>query len=169
MTSSETRKKEEPKKKRPRFWIGPLLAGSFFAFGYGLTNRLLSLQSYLQPYQAEKFEVIAFPGVKLSSLRLFYGAKRDDLLNQTHSQDSKVLLKNGDASSTSGEAIPSSTQKNNKLAGTSVEKVNRAALNDSSLGLDRVDFLPNPELIFFTPSYPLLRSFSLPKDLPIVE
>lgn len=35
--------KHKPK-RRPQFWIGPVVAGSCFALGFGVTQRFLALQ-----------------------------------------------------------------------------------------------------------------------------
>ena len=35
----------KPAARNPRFWVGPLLAGCCFTLGYGITHRLVTLQS----------------------------------------------------------------------------------------------------------------------------
>ena len=54
---------------RPRFWIGPLVAGCCFAMGFGVTNRVVSLQSDRKPAQTQRFAPSYFPGDSLQNLR----------------------------------------------------------------------------------------------------
>ena len=54
----------------PRFWVAPLLAGCCFALGYGMTHRLVTLQTKEDaPSKPEGFASLAFPGESLDSLR----------------------------------------------------------------------------------------------------
>ena len=54
---------------RPRFWVGPLVAGCCFAMGFGVTNRVVSLQSDRKPAQTQRFAPSYFPGDSLQNLR----------------------------------------------------------------------------------------------------
>lgn len=54
---------------RPRFWVGPLVAGCCFALGFGITDRVVSLQSDSQPTQTQRFAPSYFPGDSLQTLR----------------------------------------------------------------------------------------------------
>ncbi len=54
--------------KRPRFWLGPFVAGCCIAFGYGLTNRLISIQEVLLNPEMSRFKQEVFPGIPLRSL-----------------------------------------------------------------------------------------------------
>ena len=54
---------------RPRFWVGPLLAGCCFAFGYGITHRVVTLQGNADNPRSETFESAGFPGESLQTLR----------------------------------------------------------------------------------------------------
>ena len=54
---------------RPRFWVAPLLAGCCFAFGYGVTHRVVTLQGNVDNPQSESFESVGFPGETLQTLR----------------------------------------------------------------------------------------------------
>jgi len=54
---------------RPRFWVGPLVAGCCFAMGFGVTNRVVSLQSDSKPAQTQRFAPSYFPGDSLQNLR----------------------------------------------------------------------------------------------------
>ena len=60
----------EPKPvKRPRFWVGPFVTGCSFALGYGITHRLVSLQSNPETPTPESFEPALFPGESMEALR----------------------------------------------------------------------------------------------------
>ena len=64
---------QEPQRKRPRFWVGPLVAGCCFSLGFGITQRAVTVQSNAQKPAPELFEAAAFPGESLQELRLQYG------------------------------------------------------------------------------------------------
>jgi hypothetical protein len=72
---AETRaSRAKPKRPaRPRFWIGPLLAGACFALGYGITQRFVLIRSGLQTSEPQSFKARAFPGESLEALRLRHG------------------------------------------------------------------------------------------------
>lgn len=52
-----------------RFWIGPLVAGCCFALGYGITDRLLTLQSNAVDPVPQTFTPLVFPGDSLREIR----------------------------------------------------------------------------------------------------
>ena len=54
--------------KRLCFW-GPFVAGCCFALGYGLTHRLVTLQSNAETPTPESFEPALFPGESMEALR----------------------------------------------------------------------------------------------------
>jgi predicted lipid-binding transport protein (Tim44 family) len=56
-------------------WQGPLAAGLCFGLGYGITQRLLSLQLPTFVQLGQGFELRAFPGTALQSLRLKFGSE----------------------------------------------------------------------------------------------
>jgi hypothetical protein len=56
-------------------WQGPLVAGLCFGLGYGITQRLLSLQLPTFVQLGQGFELRAFPGTALQSLRLKFGTE----------------------------------------------------------------------------------------------
>jgi hypothetical protein len=58
---------------RPRFWVGPLVAGACFALGYGITQRFVLIRSGLQASEPQSFKARAFPGESLEALRLRHG------------------------------------------------------------------------------------------------
>ena len=55
--------------RRPQFWLAPLLAGCCFSLGYGITHRLMAMQSAVRPVQPEGFSKRPFPGSSLDNLR----------------------------------------------------------------------------------------------------
>lgn len=66
----------KPKSKRParpRFWVGPLVAGACFALGYGITQRVVLIRSGLEQAEPQSFRARAFPGESLEALRLRHG------------------------------------------------------------------------------------------------
>ena len=68
---------QPPKRWAP--WVLPLVAGLAFGSGYGLTDRLLALQAGGPLKLDQGFDVKPFPGTTLESLRLRYGADREEL------------------------------------------------------------------------------------------
>jgi len=62
-----------PVARRPRFWVGPFLAGCCFTLGYGVTHRLVTLQSNPETPEPELFAPAEFPGDSLRSLRDRHG------------------------------------------------------------------------------------------------
>ena len=66
----------KPKPKlpaRPRFWVGPLVAGACFALGYGITQRIVLIRSGFEKAEPQSFRAGAFPGESLEALRLRHG------------------------------------------------------------------------------------------------
>ena len=68
-----------PVARKPRFWVGPFLAGCCFTLGYGVTHRLVTLQSNPVTSEPEQFAPAGFPGDSLSSLRSSHGQTNGDL------------------------------------------------------------------------------------------
>lgn len=65
----ENQPSTEPKpQRRPRFWIGPVVAGSCFALGFGVTQRLVALQGGEAPSVQQDFAAQRFPGERLQNL-----------------------------------------------------------------------------------------------------
>ena len=60
---------DSPAKTQSRFWVGPLVAGCCFALGYGITERVLTLQTNVQAPVPEAFTPLAFPGNSLQEIR----------------------------------------------------------------------------------------------------
>ena len=64
-------------KRRPRFWVGPVVAGSCFALGFGVTQRIVAMQGGESAPSSQAFNPKPFPGVGLQSLRdRFDGASK---------------------------------------------------------------------------------------------
>ena len=55
--------------RRTRFWMVPLVAGCCFSLGYGITHRLMAMQSSVREIKPESFVPQSFPGNSLSNLR----------------------------------------------------------------------------------------------------
>ena len=52
-----------------RFWVGPLVAGCCFALGYGITDRVLTLQTNAEDPVPQVFTPLEFPGNSLQEIR----------------------------------------------------------------------------------------------------
>ena len=73
-TNASTASTAQPKRQtRPRFWVGPLVAGACFALGYGITQRIVLIRSGLEQSEPQSFRARVFPGESLEALRLRYG------------------------------------------------------------------------------------------------
>ena len=67
----------EKPRRRPRFWVGPLVAGSCFALGFGITQRIVAMQGGESAPKPQAFNPKPFPGERLQSLRdRFAGASK---------------------------------------------------------------------------------------------
>ena len=60
---------DAPVETKARFWVGPLVAGCCFALGYGITERVLTLQTNAEDPVPEAFTPLAFPGDSLQEIR----------------------------------------------------------------------------------------------------
>ena len=60
---------DAPVEIQSRFWVGPLVAGCCFALGYGITERVLTLQTNAEDPVPEAFTPLAFPGDSLQEIR----------------------------------------------------------------------------------------------------
>ena len=133
-----------------RFWLGPLLAGSFFAFGYGITNYLFRLASHIQAPETLSFtEVIPFPGERLNTLRLRHGDP-NVLASPTsnHTKDEKLLVTNNKSATKTNELTSQASQKPNSPNRSILEKL--------------VMSLENPESSSLTPNQrALIKSINL--------
>ena len=64
---------DAPVEAKARFWLGPLVAGCCFALGYGITERVLTLQTNAEDSVPEAFSPLAFPGDSLQEIRDRFG------------------------------------------------------------------------------------------------
>ncbi|MCT0223699.1 hypothetical protein [Synechococcus sp. CS-1328] len=62
-----------PSRPRPNPWLGPLLVGVCFGVGYGLTQRLLTLNLPGLIHLGQGFSLKPFPGTGLEALRQRFG------------------------------------------------------------------------------------------------
>ena len=60
---------DPPVEAKARFWLAPLVAGCCFALGYGITERVLTLQTNAEDPAPEAFTPLAFPGDSLQEIR----------------------------------------------------------------------------------------------------
>ena len=65
--------------RRPRFWVAPLLVGTCFSLGFGITKRVVILQANAEQPQRIVFAPALFPGRALDQLRELYGGTAGDL------------------------------------------------------------------------------------------
>ena len=65
----KTSSPDAPVEAKARFWVGPLVAGCCFALGYGITERVLTLQTNAEDPVPEAFTPLAFPGDSLQEIR----------------------------------------------------------------------------------------------------
>ena len=65
---------DQQRPRRPRYWVGPLVAGACFAFGYGITQRVVLMRQTWEKPQQATFRQNSFPGETLDGLRRRYGA-----------------------------------------------------------------------------------------------
>lgn len=86
--SGSAREGEQP--KRPRFWVGPLVAGGCFALGYGITQRIIVMQGALQEPRREAFASQAFPGEGLEALRRRHGEVSRDLTADVAAKEAEL-------------------------------------------------------------------------------
>ena len=56
--------------RKPRFWIGPVVAGSCFALGFGVTQRFVARQGRHAPAAQQSFHAHRFPGDSLERLTM---------------------------------------------------------------------------------------------------
>ena len=66
---NNTSSPDAPVVAKASFWVGPLVAGCCFALGYGITERVLTLQTNVQDPALEAFTPLAFPGDSLQEIR----------------------------------------------------------------------------------------------------
>ena len=65
----QTSSPDAPAETQSRFWVAPLVAGCCFALGYGVTERVLTLETNAEDPVPEAFTPLAFPGDSLQEMR----------------------------------------------------------------------------------------------------
>ena len=78
--------------RQARFWLTPLLVGSCFSLGYGITHRLMAMPSAMRDPKPEAFAAQPFPGSSLKELRALHGEQRPlqvDLAAEAASTEAK--------------------------------------------------------------------------------
>ena len=73
-TAMTTATSDQKRSRRPRYWVGPLVAGACFALGYGITQRVVLMRQGWEKPQQASFRQNSFPGETLDGLRQRYGA-----------------------------------------------------------------------------------------------
>ncbi len=158
--------KKDPQslKKRPRFWLGPLLAGGCFAFSYGMTHRLLILGSQGRLVQKSSFDEKVFPGIELNALRNLHGGKSLDLLPDHHLKQSQGSIK-VDLDSAKSNSLGAVTNKvSSEVVGSHSTKpeIEQLMVNQSENVPQSLPVIP------WIPKFPSQRTFSIPQELPRV-
>ena len=101
-------------------WQGPLVAGLCFGLGYGITQRLLSLQLPAFVHLGQGFELRAFPGTTLQSLRLKFGTEaqpiRGDLQRDQLDQQTKAPETSGEPAEDGLDDLGTGSQNEPKFA-----------------------------------------------------
>lgn len=65
----KTTSPDAPVETQSRFWVGPLVAGCCFALGYGITERVMTLQTNAEDPVPQAFTPLEFPGNSLQEIR----------------------------------------------------------------------------------------------------
>ncbi|MCP9839178.1 hypothetical protein KBY93_00840 [Synechococcus sp. J7-Johnson] len=131
-----------PKRWAP--WVLPLAAGLCFGVGYGLTDRLLSLGQGEPVKLDQSFDPKPFPGTSLESLRLRFGADRQELRGDLELIELEREQQEAAAKS-KREAAETAAQKakaNSTPSGTSAEPTSSA---DSGAAAEAPRSEPIPE------------------------
>jgi hypothetical protein len=134
-------------------WQGPLVAGLCFGLGYGITQRLLSLQLPTFVQLGQGFELREFPGTALQSLRLKFGTEAQPIRGDLEPEQLDPQSK---APEPSGE--PAKEALGEEQTGSQSEP--------KSANLDAVDGQAPPVPQLPPPASPRLSSPSAPAPLP---
>jgi len=65
----KTTSPDAPLETKSRFWVGPMVAGCCFALGYGITERVMTLQTNAEDPVPQAFTPLEFPGNSLQEIR----------------------------------------------------------------------------------------------------
>ena len=90
MAKESTSQAAPERPTRPRFWVGPLVAGACFALGYGITQRIIVMQGALQKPQREGFAAQPFPGQTLEDLRRRHGDDQQALTADVAAKEAEL-------------------------------------------------------------------------------
>ena len=118
VTAMTTTTSDQQRSRRPRYWVGPLVAGACFALGYGITQRVVLMRQASEKPQQATFRQNSFPGESLDGLRRRYGADQP-LMGDVAAQ----------------EALDVEQRQANEQVEAIAKQVQRAALPE--LGTDR--------------------------------
>jgi len=84
---------KEERQKKSLYLVGPLIAGSFFALGYGITHRAWVLLSGWKEVATEKFVISKhFPGKSLENFKIEFD-KPSSNSKQYKSKDTSIINK----------------------------------------------------------------------------
>lgn len=142
----------EKPQRRPRFWVGPLVAGSCFALGFGITQRIVAMQGGESAPQPQAFNPQPFPGERLQSLRdRFEGpskpltadvaAREAELAKTRPPKQNKVDLAKQEAERLAAEARQQQT-----ATRWAPPVVPAAVVPQAVTPLDEAEVIPAPEL-----------------------
>ena len=94
---------DAPVEAKARFWVGPLVAGCCFALGYGITERVLTLQTNAEDPVPEAFTPLAFPGDSLQEIRTRFSDDHPSLQVDVSAQEPQLEL---DDSNLDSQVLP---------------------------------------------------------------
>ncbi len=160
-----SRKANQSSNKRPRFWLGPLVAGGCFAVGYGITQRLISLGSPKNSLQYQYFEEKVFSGVDLETLRNLHDGKSSELLSGSYLIDTQGPMRSVASASEINDFVNSPEESPSVLdvvQSSKVENLSKVLSKQPENGWTSLPSIP------WVPRFPSARTFFLPKDLPKV-
>jgi len=129
---------------RPRFWVGPLVAGCCFAMGFGITDRVVSQQSDIKPAQTQRFAPSYFPGDSLQTLRSIH---QGDASLQVDLAARKLASPELDAATTPPVATASEANLALQLPPSADKTWTAPAWSDPEPGSASVLLVPPPEVL----------------------
>ncbi len=160
---------DQQRSRRPRYWLGPLVAGACFALGYGITQRVVLMRQAFDKPQQARFRQNTFPGESLDGLRRRYGADQP-LMGDVAAQealDAEQHKANEQAEAIAKQAQQIDVQEPWKLGDESVSTaapVVAPALDvDQQMGPD----VAQPDAVLTPTSEPVVPEPSAAKDASI--
>ena len=159
-----SKKAQQSLKQRPRFWLGPLVAGCCFALSYGIANRLLLLSSQGRSLQNKSFEEKAFPGIELHALRNLHGGKRLELLPRHDLKEAQEPIRGSLDTAKSKQLgdLPQKIVSEGFLRESTQYEPEQALVNHAANSLKTLPLIP------WIPQFPSRRTIPIPQDLPQV-